>query len=128
MKSGGIISFILGIGLLAFGIYHLVLGIYLWAIIKILIGGGLVFLKFSSSRYGLIVFGHMAIVAGCMLITAGIYYVPGIYEGIKASGGQIPIRYIFGMPLFWGFFCLFGGICANYHGFCKCVRRDWKIN
>ena len=127
MKSEGIVGLILGIGLLAFGIYHLVIGLYLWAIIKILIGAGLVMLKFVRNRYGNIIFGHMVIVVGCILVTTGIYYVPMIAEQIKANNGQISLFYIFAMPLFWGFFAIFGGICAIYHGFCKCVRKDWKV-
>ncbi len=127
MKSGGIAGLVLGIGLLAFGIYHLVIGVYLWAIIKIIIGAGLIMLKFIKSRYGNIIFGHMVIVVGCMLVTSGIYYVPMIAEQIKANNGQISLFYIFAMPLFWGFFAILGGICAIYHGFCKCVRKDWKV-
>jgi hypothetical protein len=26
----------------------------------------------------------------------------------------------------WGFFSIFGGICAIYHGFCRCVRYHGK--
>ncbi|MDP8269203.1 MAG: hypothetical protein P9L97_10800 [Candidatus Tenebribacter davisii] len=126
MKTGGIVGLILGIGLLAFGIYHLIIGIYLWAIIKIMIGAGLIVSKFVKNRYGTIIFGHMVVVAGCMLITAGIYYVPMIAHQIEKTG-ELKIIYIFAMPLFWGFFATLGGICAIYHGFCKCVRKDWKI-
>ena len=126
MKSGGIVGMILGIGLLAFGIYHLIIGLYLWAVIKILIGAGLIMLKFTKNRYGNIVFGHIVIIAGCMLVTAGIYYVPLIAEQVSKTG-EIKLSYIFAMPLFWGFFAILGGICATYHGFCKCVRKDWKI-
>ena len=126
MKSSGIIGLILGIGLLAFGIYHLIIGLYLWAMIKILIGAGLIILKFVKNRYGNIIFGHIVIFAGCMLVTAGIYYVPMIAEQVSKTG-EIKLVYIFAMPLFWGFFAILGGICAIYHGFCNCVRKDWKI-
>ncbi|MCF7858519.1 MAG: hypothetical protein K9N07_04230 [Candidatus Cloacimonetes bacterium] len=84
-------------------------------------------MTFMKNRYGQIIFGHLAIVAGCMLVTAGIYYVPMIAESVKANNGQIPILLIFAMPLFWGFFSIFGGICAIYHGFCRCVRHDWSV-
>ena len=126
MKSNGIVGLILGLGLLAFGIYHLIIGMYLWAIIKILIGAGLIISKFVKSRYGTIIFGHITVVAGMMLLTAGIYYVPLIAKQIEKTG-ELKIVYIFAMPLFWGFFATLGGICAIYHGFCKCVRKDWKI-
>ncbi|MBC8414907.1 MAG: hypothetical protein ISS80_07035 [Candidatus Cloacimonetes bacterium] len=82
-------------------------------------------MKFTKSRYGNIIFGHMVIVAGCMLITAGIYYVPMIARQVEKTG-ELKIVYIFAMPLFWGFFAIFGGICAIYHGFCKCVKKEWK--
>jgi hypothetical protein len=26
--------------------------------------------------------------------------------------------------LFWGIFCLMGGICAIFHGFCRCITRQ----
>ena len=126
MKTCGIVGFILGLGLLAFGIYHLIIGMYLWAIIKILIGSGLIVSKFVKNRYGTIIFGHITVVAGLMLLTAGIYYVPMIAKQIEKTG-ELKIIYIFAMPLFWGFFATLGGVCAIYHGFCKCVRKDWKI-
>ena len=126
MKSGGIVGLILGIGLLAFGIYHLIIGLYLWAIIKLLIGSGLIVSKFVKNRYGTIIFGHITVVAGIMLLTAGIYYVPIIAKQIEKTG-ELKIIYIFAMPLFWGFFATLGGICAIYHGFCKCMRKDCKI-
>ncbi len=126
MKSSGIIGMILGLGLLAYGAYHLIIGMYLWAIIKILIGSGLIISKFVKSRYGTIIFGHITVVAGMILLTAGIYYVPMIAKQIEKTG-ELKILYIFAMPLFWGFFATLGGICAIYHGFCKCVRKDWKI-
>lgn len=122
MKSSGIVGLILGLGLLAFGIYHLIIGMYLWAIIKILIGSGLIISKFVNNRYGTIIFGHMTVVAGMMLLTAGIYYVPLIAKQIEKTG-ELKIIYIFAMPLFWGFFATLGGVCAIYHGFCKCVRK-----
>ena len=122
MKSSGIVGMILGLGLLAFGIYHLIIGMYLWAVIKILIGAGLVISKFVKNRYGTIIFGHMTVIAGLILLTAGIYYVPVIAKQIEKTG-ELKIVYIFVMPLFWGFFATLGGICAIYHGFCSCVRK-----
>ncbi|MDA3813993.1 MAG: hypothetical protein PF570_07035 [Candidatus Cloacimonetes bacterium] len=125
MKSSGIIGMILGFGLLAFGIYHLIIGLYLWAMIKILIGAGLITSKFVKNRYGTIIFGHITVFAGLMLLTAGIYYVPIIAQQMEKTG-ELKLSYIFMMPLFWGFFATLGGICAIYHGFCSCVRKGCK--
>jgi len=127
MKIGKIITLILGIGLSAFAAYHFITGIYLWAVVKLIVGAGLITITFMKNRYGQIIFGHMAIIAGCMLVTAGIYYVPMIAESVKANNNQIHLLHIFAMPLFWGFFSIGGGVCAIYHGFCKCVRHDWKV-
>jgi len=122
MKTGGIVGLILGICLIAFGVYHIIIGLYLWAFIKILIGAGLIISKFVKNRYGTIIFGHMVVVAGCMMITAGIYYVPMIASQVEKTG-ELKIIYIFAMPLFWGLFATLGGICAIYHGFCNCMRK-----
>ncbi len=127
MKIGKIITLILGIGLLVYSTIHFVQGMIMWAVVKLIIGAGLITITFMKSRFGQIIFGHLAIVAGCMLVTAGIYYVPMIAESVKANNWQISLIHIFAMSLFWGFFSIFGGICAIYHGFCKCCRHDWKV-
>jgi hypothetical protein len=128
MKIGSIITLVLGIGLLVFSIIHFIQGIIVWAILKLIIAAGLMVTTFVKNRYGMIIFGHLAIIAGCMLVTAGIYYVPMVAESMKQNGGAITFAHIFAMPLFWGFFSILGGICANYHGFCRCVRKDWKVS
>ncbi|HPR17373.1 MAG TPA: hypothetical protein PLD62_03925 [Candidatus Cloacimonadota bacterium] len=126
MKIGKIITCVLGIGLLVWSVFHFIAGLLMWAVVKLIIGGGLIVITFLKNRYGQIIFGHAAIVAGCMLVTAGIYYVPMISESIVSPSGEITLVMIFGMPLFWGFFSIFGGICAIYHGFCRCVRNEGK--
>ena len=60
-----------------------------------------------------LIFGHICIIVGCFLITWGIYLLP--YS-------QPTLKYILTRPLFWGLISLMGGICANFHGFCNCVR------
>lgn len=125
MSSGKIISLIIALGLLVFAVYHFIIGYVFWAVLKLLISIGLLFTVFSRKRSGLVIFGHIAIVAGSILLTAGMYYIPYTTEVIKNNQGQIPLGLIFGLPLFWGFISVLGGICAIYHGFCQCVRREW---
>ncbi|MBN2566168.1 MAG: hypothetical protein JXB46_10705 [Candidatus Eisenbacteria bacterium] len=68
---------------------------------------------YRPGRVGLLVFGHTCIVVGSILVTWGIYLLP--YSK--------PVwQHIFFRPLFWGLISIFGGICANYHGFCNCIR------
>ncbi len=79
-----------------------------------LIGLVLIYLGWKQSKRAMIIFGHSCIVMGAYLITWGLYLLPvssPTFTGI-----------IF-RPLFWGIFCLFGGICALYHSFCTCVMN-----
>ena len=83
-------------------------------VIPIVVGVFLIFLRFGEKRTLTICFGHFCIFLGCFLITWGIYLLP--YS-------KPTVIDIFSKPLFWGLFSIGGGICANYHGFCKCVRK-----
>jgi hypothetical protein len=114
MKPKSWISFILGIILFAIGVWNLAAYKSLGAIVPLLIGGSLAYLSWSRSRTATLVFGHTTIVIGCFLVTWGIYLLPS---------SQPTFAHILGRPLFWGFVSIFGGICANYHGFCACVRK-----
>ncbi|MEN3203739.1 MAG: hypothetical protein ABDK87_08480 [Atribacterota bacterium] len=69
-----------------------------------------------GKRVFLLLFGHGCIVLGCFLITWGIYLLPV---------SQPRLVHILTRPLFWGLFSLMGGVCANYHGFCRCVQGRW---
>ena len=115
MKPIGIIGLILGFLLVCFGIFLLAISTGPVGIMPLLIGAGLVFLNWRGGRTGNIIFGHLCIVLGCFLVAWGIYLLP--YS-------RPTLLHIFTRPLFWGLFSIFGGICANYHGFCACVRRE----
>ncbi|TET23391.1 MAG: hypothetical protein E3J78_02305, partial [Candidatus Cloacimonadota bacterium] len=62
-----------------------------------------------------VIFGHACIVLGCFLITWGLYLLPY---------AKPTVLHVLTRPLFWGSFSLLGGICANFHGFCQCIRRQ----
>lgn len=114
MKPKGWVAFVLGILLTLMGIVGL--AVYrsgLAAMIPLLIGIGLVFLGWRGGRHGLAVFGHSCIVVGCFMVAWGVYLIP--YSQPTFVG-------VLSRPLFWGLFSIGGGVCANYHGFCKCVR------
>jgi uncharacterized membrane protein HdeD (DUF308 family) len=113
VKPHSWIALILGIVFVLFGIIALAGSRNFSGIIPLLIGGSLCYLGWSGGRIAMLVFGHTCIVLGCLLITLGIYLLP--YS-------KPTLSHVFTRPLFWGLFSLFGGICANYHGFCKCIR------
>ena len=112
MKINSIVTFILGLLLALFGTAGFVHSAHPALLIPLVIGLSLSYLGWKGGRTATIVFGHSAIVAGCYLITYGLYLLPY---------AKPDLAHIFGFPLFWGLFSLFGGICAIYHGFCNCV-------
>ena len=104
---------ILGVVLLAFGIFLLVQHGGLGGVVPALIGASLLYLGYRPGRVATLVLGHTCAVVGLLLVTWGIYLLP--YSE--------PIwQHIIFRPLFWGLISIFGGICAIYHGFCKCIR------
>jgi hypothetical protein len=113
MRPRSWVTFILGVFLTAMGIVSLVISGSAGGTIPLLIGGSLCYLGWRGGRTALLVFGHTTIVIGCAMITWGIYLLP--YS-------KPTLTHVLSFPLFWGFISLFGGICANYHGFCQCIR------
>ena len=105
----------LGIALCALGIWAFVSSRSLGAVIPLIIGASLVFLAFNRTRIGTLVFGHVCIVAGAYLITWGVILLPHTPANLVG---------IFGRPLFWGIFSVGGGVCAIFHGFCRCVTKQ----
>ncbi|MCD6163133.1 MAG: hypothetical protein J7K40_12070 [candidate division Zixibacteria bacterium] len=78
-------------------------------------GGALLYLACSSGRAAALVFGHACIAVGAYLITWGILLLPH---------SEPTFAHVFGRPLFWGIFSMMGGICAIFHGFCRCVTKQ----
>lgn len=107
----------LGIVLIALGILGIITSQSMASIIPLIIGAALVVLALKPGRVATLVFGHCCIVIGAYMITWGILLLP--YSEPK-------MMHIFGRPLFWGIFSLMGGICAIFHGFCRCVSKQWE--
>ena len=114
-----IINLVIGLGLLAFAIYHHSQGMHLWAVIKDIVGLSILYSAFKPGRTSQIIIGHTLIVAGAMLFAGGIYLAPIATEIVRQNG--VTLGVIFGMPLFWSLICMGGGVCSIYHGFCNCV-------
>ncbi len=114
MKPSTITGF-LGVILVGLGVFMLVKPVGHGGIIPLLIGGALIFQALRGGRVATLVFGHTCIVVGAYLITWGILLLP--YSEPRMA-------HIFGRPLFWGIFSLMGGICAIFHGFCRCITKQ----
>lgn len=112
------ITAILGLVLILLGLYLSYKNGHPAFLVPIAIGASLVFLGYKPGRIGVIVFGHTCVIVGCFLTTLGIYLVPH---------SEPTLAHIFSRPLFWGLFSIFGGICAIYHGFCRCFSIGQSI-
>jgi hypothetical protein len=109
------VTAVLGIALFGCGVFGIIRGGSGAGIIPVVIGAALTYLAFRPGRAALVVFGHALIVVGCILVTLGMYLLPH---------SDPTWRHVFTRPLFWGLISIFGGICANFHGFCRCVRAS----
>ncbi|MCX6830071.1 MAG: hypothetical protein NT002_12445 [candidate division Zixibacteria bacterium] len=105
----------LGMVLIVLGVLGIVGSLSIAGIVPLLIGASLLFLAINRGRVATLVFGHTCIVVGAYLITWGILLLPH---------SEPRMAHIFGRPLFWGIFSLMGGICAIFHGFCRCVTKQ----
>jgi len=105
----------LGIVLVGLGVWAFAASFAMGAIIPLVIGAALIYLAFRRSRVATLVFGHACIVVGAYLITWGLLLLPH---------SEPTMGHIFGRPLFWGIFSVFGGVCANFHGFCRCILKQ----
>jgi len=105
----------LGVVLIAIGVYMFIASLQMGAVIPVLIGGLLLYLAINCGRVATLVFGHTCIVIGAYLIAWGILLLPH---------SQPTFAHVFARPLFWGIFSLMGGICAIFHGFCRCVTKQ----
>jgi len=63
---------------------------------------------------GLALLGHICLIIGCYLVAWGINLLP--------ISSPEPID-ILTKPLFWGMISILGGICANMHSCCRCIRN-----
>jgi membrane-bound ClpP family serine protease len=105
----------LGMVLIVLGVLGIIGSLSIAGIVPLLIGASLLFLAVNRGRVATLVFGHTCIVVGAYLITWGILLLPH---------SEPRMAHIFGRPLFWGIFSLMGGICAIFHGFCRCVTKQ----
>lgn len=105
----------LGLALVVMGILGVIGSLSIAGVVPLLIGGSLIFLALKRSRVGVLIFGHTCVVIGAYLITWGILLLPF---------SEPRMAHIFGRPLFWGIFSLMAGVCAIFHGFCRCVTKQ----
>ena len=118
MKTKNLITVIVGLFFLVMGIFWFSKSWNFFILPPALIGAALIYLGFKRGRTAGLVFGHITIVIGCFYTTWGLLLLP--YS-------EPTVEHVFGRPLFWGLFSIFGGICAIYHSFCRCLKdKEYK--
>ncbi len=60
--------------------------------------------------------GHITVFIGCLVCAYAIYQIPFI----KNPPSMIEVL---DLPLFWGFFTIFGGFCMIKHSYCSCTIK-----
>jgi hypothetical protein len=66
--------------------------------------------------------GHIFLIVGCIVSAYALYQIPFI----KSPPSIIEVL---DLPLFWGFFSIFGGYCMITHGYCSCsIKMHEDIN
>ena len=113
MKVRSWVTLVLGAVLIVLGVLTCISTANPGGAIPAAFGAALAWLGFRGGRVAVLIFGHTCIVVGFVLITWGLYLLPH---------ARADAAHIFGWPLFWGMVAVGGGVCANYHGFCKCIR------
>ena len=105
MKIKKPVSFIIGIILILLGFFFFIAARSVKGIIPFSIGCSLVYMGVNPGRKATLLFGHILVIVGCMLVTWGLYLLPYC---------EPTVFYIILRPLFWGLFSIFGGICAIF--------------
>ncbi|MBL8027580.1 MAG: hypothetical protein JNL74_14260 [Fibrobacteres bacterium] len=75
----------------------------------------------TTHRRFTILIGHIAVTIGAFVTAYGIYQVPFI--SVQPTAIQV-----LDLPIFWGLFTIFGGICMISHGHCNCTIRMHNEN
>lgn len=125
-RKSSIITFVIAVLLAGYSVYHFAMGLVLWATVKLIIASALMISALWNDRRATVLMGHLIVIAGAFLFTAGIYLAPFAQQRAMEQGDTSFLD-IISMPLFWGIVAIGGGVCAIYHGFCRCVRHEWKI-
>ncbi len=87
------------------------------------IGIGLFFVVFgwfvgwTTHRRFTVLLGHLALTAGALVTAWALYQLPFL---TKAPD----LIEVLDLPLFWGIFTIFGGVCMIQHGSCACCIRQ----
>lgn len=91
------------------------------------IGVGLFFIiwgwkiGWTRNRNFTMIVGHIALPTGCLVTAYAIYQLPFLESAPTLIA-------MLDLPLFWGFFIIWGGNCMITHGYCSCAIKMHNTN
>jgi hypothetical protein len=111
------ITFGIGVFVLLLGIVQFALSHNPMRLISVAVGNLFVFwgwkIGWATHRRLIVLLGHFAIAVGCLCATYGLCQIHFLSE-------MPTVAQVLDMPLFWGLFSVFGGMCMIKHGHCAC--------
>jgi hypothetical protein len=75
----------------------------------------------TQNRNLTVIVGHIALTIGCLVTSYAIYQIPFLEKAPSYTE-------VLDLPLFWGFFIIWGGNCMITHGYCSCAVRMHDFN
>lgn len=75
----------------------------------------------TQNRNLTVIVGHIALTIGCIVSAYAIYQIPFLEMAPTYTE-------VLDLPLFWGFFIIWGGNCMITHGYCSCAVRMHDFN
>jgi hypothetical protein len=75
----------------------------------------------TQNRNLTIIVGHIALTIGCLVTAYAVYQIPFLEKAPSYTE-------VLDLPLFWGFFIIWGGNCMITHGYCSCAVRMHDFN
>jgi len=67
-----------------------------------------------------VLLGHLAITGGCLTVAYALYQLPFLPSAPT-------LVEVLDLPLFWGLFTVFGGVCMITHGSCACCIQQHEV-
>ncbi len=75
----------------------------------------------TQNRNLTVIVGHIALTIGCIVTAYAFYQIPFLEMAPTYTE-------VLDLPLFWGFFIIWGGNCMITHGYCSCAVRMHDFN
>jgi uncharacterized membrane protein YoaT (DUF817 family) len=119
------ITFYIGVIVTLLNAVQLIVSFDAIRIIGIIIGLFFVFwglkVGWTQNRNLTIIVGHLALTIGCLVTAYAVYQIPFLEKAPSYTE-------VLDLPLFWGFFIIWGGNCMITHGYCSCAVRMHDFN